>query len=43
MSTPALDTLPFYCPVPAAIHPEADAVEQRAQAWVDAPAADCSA
>ncbi|MFF7454677.1 glutamate dehydrogenase [Kitasatospora sp. NPDC008115] len=31
----ALDILPFYCPVPPAIHPEVDAVERRAHAWLD--------
>lgn len=35
MSTLALDTLPFYCPIPSAIHPEVDAVERRAHAWID--------
>lgn len=34
-----LDTialLPFHCPFPAAIHPEADAIERRCVEWVDA-------
>jgi hypothetical protein len=36
VSTTALDTLPFYCPIPPAIHPDVDAVERRAHAWIDA-------
>jgi hypothetical protein len=34
--TTALDTLPFYCPIPPAIHPDVDAVERRAHDWIDA-------
>ncbi|MET9765054.1 glutamate dehydrogenase [Streptomyces sp. NPDC006372] len=35
MSSLALDTLPFYCPIPPAIHPDVDTVERRAHAWID--------
>jgi Terpene synthase family 2, C-terminal metal binding len=31
----AIELLPFHCPFPAAIHPEADAIERHCIAWVD--------
>jgi hypothetical protein len=30
-----LDLLPFHCPFPATIHPQADAIERRCVEWVD--------
>lgn len=31
----AIELLPFHCPFPAAIHPQADAIEQRCVEWID--------
>lgn len=31
----AIALLPFHCPFPAAIHPEADAIERRCVEWID--------
>jgi hypothetical protein len=38
MTTPATHTSdlpPFYCPIPPAVHPKANILEQRASAWLD--------
>lgn len=32
---PTLELLPFHCPFPAAIHPEAAAIERHCVAWID--------
>lgn len=34
-SPEAIELLPFHCPFPAAIHPEADAIERRCVEWID--------
>lgn len=31
----AIELLPFYCPFPSAIHPQADAIEQHCVEWID--------
>jgi hypothetical protein len=31
----AIELLPFHCPFPAAIHPQADAIERRCVEWID--------